>query len=81
MPTYDLGTIPPSQLMNDLFHHNSDFKNLFDFELLVWALRKAGFATVERVTEKDLLTRFPEFPERGDDLQTLYVVARSQSSP
>jgi hypothetical protein len=29
------------------------------------------------VREADLLARFPEFPRRSDDFQTLYVRARA----
>ena len=36
----------------------------------------AGISQVRRVKEKDLLAQFPDFPERGDDLMTLYVVAK-----
>lgn len=63
--------------MNDTFY-GYGHKNLFDFELLAWALRRAQFGTVERVNEKDPLARFPGFSERGDDLQTLHAVARAQ---
>ena len=53
--------------------------NLFDFELLEWALTSTGFQDVRRISEADLLARFPEFPERGDDLQSLYVRASLRS--
>jgi len=66
---------PPQQFINDLFHQFGEHKNLFDFELLSWALNEAGWSRVVRVEEADLLQRFPGFPPRGDDLQTLYVLA------
>jgi hypothetical protein len=75
IPTFDLGGAPPSDIMNDTFY-GYGHRAQFDFDLLAWALQKASFRTVERVVEKDLLARFPAFPARGDDLQTLYVVAR-----
>jgi hypothetical protein len=52
-------------------------KNLFDFTLLYWALTESGFVEIQRVEEADLLARFPEFPPRHDELQSLYVRARS----
>jgi predicted SAM-dependent methyltransferase len=69
--------VPPQQVVNHLFHQMGQHKNLFDFELLAWALDQAGFRPCERVREADLLARFPEFPRRNDDFQTLYVRARA----
>jgi predicted SAM-dependent methyltransferase len=68
-------TAPTVHMVNDLFHQAGEHKNLFDYPLLEWALAQAGIGHVRRMNEKDLLTRFPEFPERGDDLMTLYVAA------
>ncbi|MBI1859664.1 MAG: methyltransferase domain-containing protein [Deltaproteobacteria bacterium] len=68
---------PPSHYINHLFHQNGEHKNLFDFELLSWTAKKAGFASCERFIEKDLLSRFPEFPPRWDDEQTLVVRLRN----
>jgi predicted SAM-dependent methyltransferase len=73
--TYALGEVPSSQMINDLFHQFGQHKNLFDFDLLAWALRSTGFANVRRVDEADLLARAGGFPERGDDRQSLYVTA------
>jgi hypothetical protein len=66
---------PAQQIVNDIFYQWGEHKNLFDFGLLEWALKKAGFGAVRRVAEADLLERFPDFPSRSDDLMTLYVVA------
>ena len=90
-PQYSLGQIPPQHLLNDLFHQCSEpsdrygfkpldqrlgvHKNLFDFELLKWALEEANFSAVKRVVETDLLNCFPEFPPRNDDAQSIYVYA------
>ncbi|MEI6702328.1 MAG: methyltransferase domain-containing protein [Deltaproteobacteria bacterium] len=65
----------PSQMINSLFHQEGEHKNLFDFELLAWACHKAGFIDCSRVTEADLLKRFPEFPARNDGNHTLYIRA------
>lgn len=75
-PNWDLGGAPDVQMMNELFHQHGSHKNLFDLELLTWALQQAGFADVEPADEPMMLTRFPEFPKRDDGEQTLYVVAR-----
>ncbi len=73
---YSLQGAPAQQIINDLFHQWGEHKNLFDFEILKWALEKAGFAGVRRVNEAHLLQRFPGFPARHDDKQTLYVMAQ-----
>ncbi len=75
MPHWSLNGYPIQHMMNDFFHQQGEHKNLFDFELLKWVLEKSGFRNISRVTEKDLLNRFPGFPERGDDIQALYVLA------
>lgn len=68
--------MPASQIINVLFHQGNEHKNLYDFDLLRWALVQTGFTNVERQTEPDFLARFPEFPERRDDFHALYVKAR-----
>lgn len=77
-PSYSLEDVPTCHLINDLFRQRGEHKNLFDFELLEWALNKAGFTHVTHVKEADLLRRFPEFPERRDDTQSIYVSAVAQ---
>jgi len=74
-PNYNLHGAPPSQFINDLFHQGGKHKNLFDYEILSWLLASTGFSEVERVDEHALLDRFPEFPHRGDDSQSIYVRA------
>jgi predicted SAM-dependent methyltransferase len=76
-PGYGHGAAPSSQFVNELFYQSGEHKNLFDLELLAWTLRSAGFVAVTRVFEADLLARFPEFPARNDDAQSLYVTAQS----
>jgi hypothetical protein len=44
--------------------------------LLSWTLEQTGFSHIERQREADLLVRFPGFPPRRDDVQTLLVRAR-----
>ena len=75
VPGYTTNGAPIQQTINDLFHQNGEHKNLFDFELLEWALAKAGFKDIVRCQESSILVAFPEFPNRGDDLQSLYVCA------
>ncbi len=66
---------PVQQIVNDIFYHNGTHRNLFDFELLEWALEQTGYVDCARVTEEALLHRFPGFPPRNDGEQTLYVRA------
>ena len=71
--------VPPSHMVNHLFHQMGQHKNLLDFDLLAWALDQAGFVKSERVNEQKLRDRFPEFPIRNDDWQSLYVRAETPS--
>ena len=79
--SFSLNGVPTVHLINNLFHQDGEHKNLFDFELLEWTLKQAGFVNIDRVVEADLLARFPEFPRRDDDLQTLYVKAFAPALP
>jgi predicted SAM-dependent methyltransferase len=65
-PDYSLNATPPQQYLNDLFHQHGEHQNLLDFELLAWALQRAGFSEVQQKTEADLLERFAGFPRRND---------------
>ncbi len=62
-------------MANHLSHQDGEHVNLFDWPLLEWGLREAGFSGIRRVTEAELLARFPGFPERRDEVQTIYVAA------
>ncbi len=72
---------PPQHTINIMFHQSGLHRNLYDFELLTWALEKAGFTDIKRVVEQDLLDRFPGFPPRGDDFETLCVCCRRAAKP
>jgi predicted SAM-dependent methyltransferase len=76
-PWWNLGGMPDQQIINHLFHQGGDHKNLFDFDLLKWVLEKCQFTNCVKVSEKELLERFPGFPERKDDAQALYVKANA----
>jgi predicted SAM-dependent methyltransferase len=80
-PDYSLGGAPVQHFINDLFQARGRHRNLFDFEILAWALDLAGFRSVARVVEADLLAAHPDFPPRHDDLQSLYVVAHKAAGP
>ncbi|MBN1262115.1 MAG: methyltransferase domain-containing protein [Anaerolineae bacterium] len=70
MPLYPkelLGHIPPSHFINDVFHQWGEHKNLFDFDLLVWALGVTGFENVARVDKAAFVARFPGVPKHADD--------------
>lgn len=64
---------PQQNIVNTLFYERGLHKNLFDFDILAWTLGQCGFNTIVRVTENDLLARFPDFPPRNDDFESLYV--------
>lgn len=74
--TYSLHGYPASQFMNDVFHQDGEHKNLFDLELLSELLRRSGFTEILEVDEQQFRAEFPEFPERRDGKQTIYVRAR-----
>ncbi len=75
MPEWSLKDYPSQHMINDLFHQNGEHKNLFDFDLLKWTLKKSGFDETQKISEKDLLIEFKDFPIRNDDKHTLYVKA------
>ena len=77
---FNLHGMPAVHLINHLFCQEDGHRNLFDFELLAWALDQSGFKEIQHVQEKDLLQRFPEFPARNDDCQSLYISAISPIS-
>jgi predicted SAM-dependent methyltransferase len=70
-----LGGVPTQHYLNYLFVQDGEHRNLLDLELFQWLLARSGFGQVRRVREQDLLDRFPEFPPRRDDAQTIYVRA------
>ena len=74
-PDFSLGELPASQMINHLFHQNGEHKNLYDFTLLKWLLKKTGFKDIKRETEVTFLKKFSNFPPRNDDMQTLYIQA------
>ncbi len=74
--TYSLEGAPDQHFLNDLFHQAGEHRNLLDQQLLNWTLEQTGFSEIERQREADLLLRFPGFPPRRDDFQTLLVLAR-----
>jgi predicted SAM-dependent methyltransferase len=67
---------PERFVVNTLFFQRGYHRNLFDFELLSWALTRGGFGDIQRVDEKDLSERFPAFPPRNDDYEVLMVRCR-----
>jgi predicted SAM-dependent methyltransferase len=65
--------VPARFVLNTAFFQRGMHKNLFDLELLTWTLEKCGFSHVTRVTEEDLLRRFPDFPPRNDEIEVLSI--------
>lgn len=76
-PCFTIGDAPSQHMINHSFHQWGEHKNLYDFELLCWALTQAGFTECIRMNESDFLNRFEEFPARNDDYHSLYVRAKS----
>lgn len=79
-PDFPFGEMPTSHLINHFFSQEGGHKNLFDFALLKWTLNSSGFDEVQQKEESDLLKRFPDFPKRGDDAQSIYVCAKNAKS-
>jgi SAM-dependent methyltransferase len=75
IPGFSLEGYPNSHYMNVIFFEGGRNMNLFDFPLLREVFRRAGFPDCRRVDEEDLLERYPDFPPRRDDYQSLYVLA------
>lgn len=73
--SFSMDGLPDQHLINMFFHERGTHKNLFDLGMMKWALEQTGFQQVERVDEAAFLQRFPEFPRRGDDMESLYVRA------
>lgn len=76
-PHYNMGNAPSQHFINILFHQNGEHRNLFDFDLLKWALNETGFIECMRVSEEDFTSRFEEFPIRNDDYSSLYIKANA----
>jgi len=75
MPGFSVGGYPDSHYLNAVFFERGRNVNLLDFPLLREVLRRAGFGECRRMDEYDLLERFPGFPPRRDDFQSLYILA------
>ena len=76
-PGFDLNDAPSQQIINLIFVQDGEHRNLLDFELLTFLLKKSGFSQIERRTERDLLEAHPHFPKRNDDLHSIYVSAQA----
>lgn len=71
--TFTLHGAPTQHIINVLFHQSGEHKNLYDLDILDWAVRSVGFESCTRSNESELLSRFPDFPVRGDDVHSLYI--------
>jgi predicted SAM-dependent methyltransferase len=71
---FNLNGMPSVHMINHLFHQGGEHKNLFDFELMNYILKKAGFSSVRRLNEDSFLERLDmDFPRRNDSWISLYV--------
>ena len=77
-PEYSTNGYPSTYVINDLFHQGGVHKNLFDYSLLEAALSKSGFLNTIKIDEDTFLDKFPEFPRRNDDFQSLYITSFKQ---
>ena len=66
---------PTQQVVNYLFHQERQHRNLFDFELLEWALKHSGFSKATQTNEQRLMGNEPDVVQRDDDDISLYVLA------
>lgn len=66
---------PVQHRINFYFHQWGQHRNLFDFEMLDWALKHTGFREVNRVPDAALPAAHPEFPPRNDDFESILVTA------
>lgn len=74
-PSWNMGQMPVQHFINELFNQGGEHKNLFDFELLSWALESSGFQSISKHDEMTFLSELPDFPPRNDDDVSLYVRA------
>ena len=70
-----IGGAPSQHYINLLFRQFGEHRNLLDFALIEWLCQRTSFGECRRVTEKDFVSRFPEFPPRNDDFHAIYVRA------
>jgi predicted SAM-dependent methyltransferase len=72
---FSMGDLPDQHFINLFFHERGTHKNLFDYDILAWALAKSGFTQIKRSNETEFLQAHPEFPKRDDDVESVYVTA------
>ena len=66
---------PVQHRINFFFHQWGEHRNLYDFEMVTWALHNAGFEEIRRVSEEELIGNYPEVPARENKETALIVVA------
>lgn len=74
-PDYSTNGFPNTVIINELFHQSGSHKNLFDYDLLSFMLRKAGFEKIFESNIEEFTKDHQDFPARPDAEQTLYVKA------
>lgn len=68
-------TFPVQHRINLYFHQWGEHRNLFDFEMLHWALNYAGFRGIERKRDDDLPAAYPDFPRKTEEMDSVIVRA------
>lgn len=67
---------PVQHRINFYFHQWGEHRSLLDFDMIRYALMRAGFFDVVRGDETSFLRDYPNFPSRNDDFESIYVTAR-----
>lgn len=67
------GRLPSQQIINEFFNQGGEHKNLFDFELLSFLVKQAGFSACFEESEDSFLASVPGFPSRNDNDVSIYV--------
>ncbi len=63
-------------IINFYFHQCGEHKNIFDYEMLAYELDLAGFSSIDRSSEYDLIRDFREIQPRGDEFHSIYIKAQ-----
>jgi predicted SAM-dependent methyltransferase len=74
-PAFLMDDVPVQHIINDIFYQSGEHQNLFDAELLGFAVQKGGFSHWEEITAEAFMADCPEFPDRDDAEVTLYLKA------
>lgn len=66
---------PIQHRVNFFFHQWGEHRNLYDLEMVTWALNFSGFHRVRKISERELISTHPEIPRRENERTSLIVNA------